>query len=113
MQSRFLTRLLIDLSWNSSRLGETYSLLDTTRLIELAKLPKAGDRLEAQMIVNHKGGDRNSSSTTPRRSDSTATRFSTFTAFWRRTAADQCTRRLRRMAVGIGKSAYHPLEMLN
>ena len=35
---QILTRLLIDLSWNSSRLeGNTYSLLDTTRLIELGR----------------------------------------------------------------------------
>ena len=39
---QILNRLLIDLSWNSSRLeGNTYSLLDTTRLIESAKPPKA------------------------------------------------------------------------
>jgi hypothetical protein len=35
---QILNRLLIDLSWNSSRLeGNTYSLLDTTRLIELGE----------------------------------------------------------------------------
>ena len=52
---QILTRLLIDLSWNSSRLeGNTYSLLDTTRLIELGEAAEGRDRLEAQMIVNHK-----------------------------------------------------------
>src|SRR5260370_14960159 len=35
---QILNRLLIDLSWNSSRLeGNTYSLLDTKRLIELGQ----------------------------------------------------------------------------
>lgn len=35
---QILSRLLIDLSWNSSRLeGDTYSLLDTQRLIELGE----------------------------------------------------------------------------
>ena len=35
---RILDRLLIDLSWNSSRLeGNTYTLLDTRRLIEFAR----------------------------------------------------------------------------
>src|ERR1035438_740492 len=35
---QILTRLLIDLSWNSSRLeGNTYSLLDTKRLIEFGE----------------------------------------------------------------------------
>jgi hypothetical protein len=52
---QILNRLLIDLSWNSSRLeGNTYSLLDTTRLIELGEAAEGHDRLEAQMIVNHK-----------------------------------------------------------
>lgn len=52
---KILNRLLIDLSWNSSRLeGNTYSLLDTTRLIELGEAAEGRDRLEAQMIVNHK-----------------------------------------------------------
>src|SRR5205807_498580 len=52
---QILNRLLIDLSWNSSRLeGNTYSLLDTKRLIELGEEAEGRDRLEAQMIVNHK-----------------------------------------------------------
>ena len=52
---QILNRLLIDLSWNSSRLeGNTYSLLDTTRLIEFDEAAEGRDRLEAQMIVNHK-----------------------------------------------------------
>ena len=50
-----LNRLLIELSWNSSRLeGNTYSLLDTKRLIEFGEEARGRDRLEAQMIVNHK-----------------------------------------------------------
>lgn len=52
---QILNRLLIDLSWNSSRLeGNTYSLLDTKRLIEFGQEAEGRDRLEAQMIVNHK-----------------------------------------------------------
>ena len=50
-----LSRLLIDLSWNSSRLeGNTYSLLDTKRLIELGEEAVGRAHLEAQMILNHK-----------------------------------------------------------
>lgn len=50
-----LNRLLIDLSWNSSRLeGNTYSLLETKRLIELGEMPAGKDVTEAQMILNHK-----------------------------------------------------------
>lgn len=52
---QILHRLLIDLSWNSSRLeGNTYSLLDTTRLIELGEEAEGHAQLESQMILNHK-----------------------------------------------------------
>lgn len=48
-------RLLIDLSWNSSRLeGNTYSLLETERLISAGEAATGKDALEAQMILNHK-----------------------------------------------------------
>lgn len=50
-----LNRLLIDLSWNSSRLeGNTYSLLDTQRLIDSGEAAEGKDAAEAQMILNHK-----------------------------------------------------------
>lgn len=50
-----LNRLLIDLSWNSSRLeGNTYSLLDTERLISLGEVSDKKTAMEAQMILNHK-----------------------------------------------------------
>jgi len=50
-----LQRLLIDLSYNSSRLeGNTYSLLDTERLIRLGEEAESKSAMEAQMILNHK-----------------------------------------------------------
>ena len=50
-----LGRLLIDLSWASSRLeGNTYTRLDTQNLIELGQAASGKDRREAQMILNHK-----------------------------------------------------------
>lgn len=50
-----LNRLLIDLSWNSSRLeGNTYSLLETKRLIECGEMATGKNATEAQMILNHK-----------------------------------------------------------
>ncbi len=52
---KILDRLLIDLSWNSSRLeGNTYTKLDTKRLLEFGKEAEGKDRIEAQMILNHK-----------------------------------------------------------
>ncbi len=50
-----LQRLLVDLSWNSSRLeGNTYSLLETQRLLELGTAAEGHSAREAQMILNHK-----------------------------------------------------------
>lgn len=52
---QIMNRLLIDLSWNSSRLeGNTYSLLDTQRLIELGQEAEEKAPRDAQMILNHK-----------------------------------------------------------
>lgn len=52
---RIMDRLLIELSWNSSRLeGNTYSRLDTRRLIDFGKEAKGKDSIETQMILNHK-----------------------------------------------------------
>ena len=50
-----LGRLLVDLSWASSKLeGNTYSRLDTLNLIELGQVAKGKDAIETQMILNHK-----------------------------------------------------------
>jgi fido (protein-threonine AMPylation protein) len=48
-------RLLIDLSWASSKLeGNTYSRLDTQNLLEFGQRAEGRDATEAQMILNHK-----------------------------------------------------------
>ncbi|MDQ2995077.1 MAG: Fic family protein [Pseudomonadota bacterium] len=50
-----LDRLLIDLSWNSSRLeGNTYSLLETQKLILFDDESIGKHGFETQMILNHK-----------------------------------------------------------
>jgi Fic family protein len=50
-----LDRLLVDLSWASSRLeGNTYTRLGTQRLIELGQAAQGKDAQETQMILNHK-----------------------------------------------------------
>jgi fido (protein-threonine AMPylation protein) len=52
---QIFNRLLIDLSWNSSRLeGNTYSLLETERLLDLGVAVEGKNVGEAQMILNHK-----------------------------------------------------------
>ncbi|MCD8536399.1 MAG: Fic family protein [Burkholderiaceae bacterium] len=48
-------RLLIDLAWNSSRLeGNTYSLLETERLLSMDVVADNQSALDTQMILNHK-----------------------------------------------------------
>lgn len=50
-----LQRLLIDLSWASSRLeGNTYSLRETEKLVVLGQAAEGKDATETQMILNHK-----------------------------------------------------------
>ena len=52
---RVLERLLVDLSWASSRMeGNTYSILETERLIRFGEEASGKDRKEAIMILNHK-----------------------------------------------------------
>ncbi len=110
---QILSRLLIDLSWNSSRLeGNTYSLLDTTRLIELGEAAEGRDRLEAQMIVNHKEAIEFLVN------DADAIGFNRYTILNLHGILAQnllpdpgAPGRLRRMGVGIGKSTFHPLEL--
>lgn len=53
---QILDRLLIDLSWASSRLeGNTYTRLDTQNLIAFGLVAEGKDQRETQMILNHKG----------------------------------------------------------
>jgi len=50
-----LERLIIELSWKSSKIeGNTYTLLDTEKLILEHKEAPGHDKKEAKMILNHK-----------------------------------------------------------
>lgn len=52
---KILDRLLVDLSWNSSRLeGNTYSLLETQRLLQDGEVAGGKNLFETRMILNHK-----------------------------------------------------------
>ena len=52
---RILERLLVDLSWASSRMeGNTYDILETERLIRFGEEASGKARKEAVMILNHK-----------------------------------------------------------
>ncbi len=55
IQKKELERLIIELSWKSSKIeGNTYTLLDTEKLILENKEAPGHDREEARMILNHK-----------------------------------------------------------
>lgn len=52
---RILERLLVDLSWASSRMeGNTYDILETEQLIRFGQEASGKERKEALMILNHK-----------------------------------------------------------
>lgn len=52
---QILDRLLVDLSWASSRLeGNTYTQLDTQNLVEFGQAAAGKEAIETQMVLNHK-----------------------------------------------------------
>ncbi len=55
IQKKELERLVIELAWKSSKIeGNTYTLLDTEKLILEQKEAMGHDKKEADMILNHK-----------------------------------------------------------
>ena len=107
-----LNRLLIDLSWASSHLeGNTYTRLDTRKLIEQGTAAKGKATLETQMILNHK------SAIELLVENMTDAQFNRYTLMNLHSAlaenllpnpADEG--RIRQHAVDIGKSVYRPLS---
>jgi len=110
---QILGRLLIDLAWNSSRLeGNTYSLLDTRRLIDLGQEAEGKNRLEAQMILNHKEAIELMVSGAEEIGFNRLTIQNLHALLADNLLADpDAPGRLRRIAVGIEHSAFHPLEV--
>ena len=110
---RVLNRLLIDLSWNSSRLeGNTYSLLDTARLIELGEETEEKDRLDAQMILNHKDAIEFLVEVAEDVGFNRYTILNLHAFLAENLLPDPAAAgRLRQIAVGIGGSVFHPLEV--
>ena len=105
-------RLLIDLSWNSSRLeGNTYSLLETERLLSAGDAAEGKGALEAQMILNHKAAIEFLMDCTP------AMGFNRYTLLNLHALLSDnllpyptASGRLRTVAVGIGQAVFLPLE---
>ena len=105
-------RLLIDLSWNSSRLeGNTYSLLETERLLELGESAEGKDAREAQMILNHKAAIELLADQTAEIGFNRYTICNLHALLSDNLLADpQACGRLRARAVGITGTVFHPLE---
>lgn len=110
---QILNRFLIDLAWNSSRLeGNTYSLLDTKRLIELGEEAEGRAYLEAQMILNHKDAIEFLVSAAGEIGFNRYTVLNLHALLANNLLADPTAAgRLRHIAVGIERSSFHPLEV--
>ncbi|WP_307377038.1 Fic family protein [Chitinophaga terrae (ex Kim and Jung 2007)] len=108
-----LQRLLIDLSWNSSRLeGNTYSLLDTQQLISQGKVADNKTAMEAQMILNHKDAIEFIVQSAEEIGFNRYTITNLHALLSNNLLADPgASGRLRTFGVGIGSSVYTPLGM--
>jgi len=106
-------RLLLDLSWNSSRLeGNTYSLLDTQRLIELGEAAEGNDARETQMILNHKAAIELLVTSAGHAGFNRYTILNLHALLAENLIADSgAWGRLRSAGVDIGGSSYHPIEI--
>lgn len=108
-----LDRLLVDLSWASSRLeGNTYSLLDTQRLIQFGEAAEGKDAFETQMILNHKAAIEFMVDQANELAFDRQTVLNLHALLSDNLLPDPVAGgRLRRIAVGIHDSVYHPLEL--
>lgn len=110
---QILSRLLIDLAWNSSRLeGNTYSLLDTRRLLDFGEAAAGRGPLETQMILNHKDAIEFLVANANDIGFNRYTILNLHALLANNLLADPAAvGRLRHIIVGIDGSAFHPLEM--
>jgi hypothetical protein len=110
---QILKRLLVDLSWNSSRLeGNTYSLLDTEQLINAGHSALDKTSSETQMILNHKEAIEFIVSTDGYIGFNRYTICNIHALLSNNLLPDPAAPgRLRRFGVGISRSVYTPLEI--
>ena len=110
---KVMDRLLIDLSWNSSRLeGNTYSLLETQRLLELGENAEGKGAGETQMILNHKAAIELLADHADEIGFNRYTICNLHALHAENLLPDPAAGgRLRTHAVAISGSVYHPLEV--
>jgi hypothetical protein len=106
-------RLLIDLSWNSSRLeGNTYSLLETEKLLATGEEAPGKDRMDTQMILNHKEAIEFIVDMAEEIDINRYTILNIHGLLSHDLLLDpKACGRLRTTPVKIGKSVYHPVEV--
>lgn len=106
-------RLLIDLSWNSSRLeGNTYSLLDTQRLITFGETAEGKSTTDTQMVLNHKEAIEFLISAADDIGFNRYTILNLHALLANNLLPDpRAVGRLRNMEVGIAQSVYEPLTI--
>ena len=106
------SRLLIDLSWNSSRLeGNTYSLLETERLLAAGEAAAGRDAKEGQMILNHKEAIEFLIASADDIGFNRYTVLNLHALLSDNLLVDPtASGRLRSIAVGIGQTVFLPLE---
>ena len=109
---RILERLLVDLSWASSRMeGNTYDILQTERLIRFGEEALGKDRKEAVMILNHKEAIRYVVDHLAEITISRPDLLDIHALLADGLLADPAMAgRLRRMPVGMSHSSYRPLD---
>lgn len=110
---KIMERLLIDLSWNSSRLeGNTYSLLETKLLLEQGQRAAGKENAETQMLLNHKAAIEFLVDSAEEIGFKRATILNLHALLSDNLLPDpDAGGRLRTMAVNIGQSVYHPPEV--
>lgn len=110
---QILQRLLIDLSWNSSRLeGNTYSLLETKNLIAFGVEAQGKAAVDTQMLLNHKAAIEFlvSGAAEVGFNSHTVRNLHAILSDNLLSVPEACGR-LRTIPVGIGASTYHPPEV--
>ena len=108
-----LGRLLIDLSWSSSRLeGNTYSRLDTEKLIQFGQAAKGKNLQETQMILGHKAAIEMLVEEADQIGFNMFTFLNLHAILSENLLPDEdASGRLRRRPVDISGSVFHPLVM--
>jgi len=110
---QILDRLLIDLSWASSRLeGNTYSHLETERLIAFGESAPGKTPFETQMVLNHKAAIEFLVDAADEMGFDRRTILNLHALLSDNLLGDpKASGRLRAIPVSIGKSVYEPLAV--